>query len=584
MAFDLSSLFGRYNSSSVQNNTAAAGIGNMNGSAQAVKMMTLLPGQMVQGEVVSQQGNQVQLMLGNEILLNASLENQIGINPGQLMSFQVKSISSSQVSLVPLSINLTMDENMMKALNESGLPVTDKTVEMVNTLMKEGMPIDRETLLNVNKELMNFPEADVETIVQLERLKIPVTEANLEQFEAYKNYNHKLSEGVAELSSRLNALFQTAGRGAAEGLEGSQEFLRQMLDYFAGTEETAVLTEDGAVVKMTVGGEAAAVTEETAGMAGTEGAGQAAESAQSGKEVLPQAGAEALQEEIAKDEQTGKSAAGGTVSADSEVLNPSEKNTFLALLREIGTNPETVLSFQNGQINTKQLAAVLQAQNPDGEQLEKLFSSKEFGKLLQNEVADRLLLRPEQVSKEEIEEYYTNLKNQTTKLMQILESSGRGESPAAKTLQNMNRNVDFLNQLNQMFSYVQIPLKMAKETAHGDLYVYTNKKNLAGRDGNVSALLHLDMPHLGMVDVYVAMQQGKVSTQFYLQDESVIDFLEPHMELLTKRLEDKGYQASAKAVLREKAAENPVMEAILKQDKNVPDMMKIGMRSFDVRA
>lgn len=589
MAFDLSSLFGRYHSVSTQNSTAAAGNGNVNSSAQAAKIMTLLPGQMVQGEVVSMQGSQVQLLLGNEILLNASLENQIGINPGQLMSFQVKSISSSQVSLVPLSINLTMDENMMKALSESGLPVTDKTVEMVNTLMKEGMPIDRETLLNVNKELMNFPKADVETIVQMERLKIPVTEANLEQFEAYKNYNHKLSEGVTEFTNQLNALLLTAGRGAAEGLEGSQEFLRQMLDFFAGKEETAVFTEEGAVVKMTAGGEEAAVTGETADMAGGEAAadaetaGKTAEYAQSGNGISSQAGAEALQDEMAKAEQADGNAA-GNLSADSETLNPAEKNTFLSLLREIGAKPETMLAFQNGQSSVRQLAAALQAQNLDGEQLSKLFSSKEFGKLLQNEVANQLLLRPEQVGKEEMEAYYTNLKNQTAKLMQIFEASGRGEAPAAKTLQNMNRNVDFLNQLNQMFSYVQLPLKMAKETAHGDLYVYTNKKNLAKKDGSVSALLHLDMPHLGMIDVYVAMQQAKVSTQFYLRDESMIDFLEPHMELLTKRLENKGYQASVKAVLREKAAENPVMEAILKQDKNVPEMMKIGMRSFDVRA
>lgn len=584
MAFDLSSFFGKYTSVSTgSNQVQAAGNVQINNSAMASKMLALLPGQTVQGEIVSMQGSQVQLLLGNEFLLNASLDSQADMNIGQLMSFQVRSISNSLISLVPLSVNLTMDENVMKALGEAGLPVTDRTVEMVNTLMKEGMPIDKETLLNMNKELLAFPKAGTETLVQMTRLKIPITEANLEQFEAYKNYNHKLSDGVTELQNHWNSLLQIAGKGAAEGLESSQEFLRQMLSFLADGEESALQNEDGSVRKIT-GTEGEMTTEtEVETKAGI---------IEQGKETIPVPGKEGSEQTTAKEAlQDGKASltqmaeVGIGEGSEKEVLNAAEKETFLSLLREIGADSKTIQAFQNGQLNGKQLAALLQTQHLGGEQLAKLFSSKEFGKLLQNEMVNQFLLRPEQVNKEEVEEYYTNFKNQTSKLMQLLESTGRGDSPAAKTLQNMNRNVDFLNQLNQMYSYVQLPLKMTRDTAHGDLYVYTNKKNLAKKDGNVSALLHLDMPHLGMLDVYVAMQEERVSTKFYLQDESVMDFLEQHMELLTKRLEQKGYQTSAQVVLREQTEEKTtVMEEILKQEKNVPEMMKIGMRSFDVRA
>lgn len=168
--------------------------------------------------------------------------------------------------------------------------------------------------------------------------------------------------------------------------------------------------------------------------------------------------------------------------------------------------------------------------------------------------------------------------------MQILEGAGKAETPVARSLQNINQNVDFLNQLNHMFTYVQLPLKMAGDAAHGDLYVYTNKKNLAKKDGNVSALLHLDMPHLGTLDVYVAMQNGRVSTKFYLQEESMIDFLEEHMPILTERLEKRGYQTNAEVVLKENQESGSVMEEILKQDKNIPEAKPIATRSFDVRA
>ena len=93
------------------------------------------------------------------------------------------------------------------------------------------------------------------------------------------------------------------------------------------------------------------------------------------------------------------------------------------------------------------------------------------------------------------------------------------------------------------------------------------------------------MPHLGMVDVYVAMQAEKVSTKFYLQDESLMDFMEEHMDLLTERLEKRGYQANVQMIVKEKEeTEASIMQEILKQDKNIPEMSKIATRSFDVRA
>ena len=254
------------------------------------------------------------------------------------------------------------------------------------------------------------------------------------------------------------------------------------------------------------------------------------------------------------------------------------------MLKELGVGEEKISQFETGQIGAKQMAEILRNENFDGGNLSKLFQSKEFGKLFAGELGNQLLLKPEQVTKETMDEYYTNLKNQAAKLMQILEGAGKAETPVARSLQNINQNVDFLNQLNHMFTYVQLPLKMAGDAAHGDLYVYTNKKNLAKKDGNVSALLHLDMPHLGTLDVYVAMQNGRVSTKFYLQEESMIDFLEEHMPILTERLEKRGYQTNAEVVLKENQESGSVMEEILKQDKNIPEAKPIATRSFDVRA
>ena len=177
-----------------------------------------------------------------------------------------------------------------------------------------------------------------------------------------------------------------------------------------------------------------------------------------------------------------------------------------------------------------------------------------------------------------MEKLYQRLNEQTRQLAQALAGT-KSDSSLYKSVQNIRENVDFMNQLNQMYAYVQLPLKFRGENAHGDLYVYTNKKNLARKDGNVSAFLHLDMEHLGMVDVYVAMEQGKINTNFYLADEKSLDLLEQNIDSLTQRLTEKGYRADAKLMLKEEAGN--VMEEMIKSDKNISVISEV---SFDVRA
>ena len=155
------------------------------------------------------------------------------------------------------------------------------------------------------------------------------------------------------------------------------------------------------------------------------------------------------------------------------------------------------------------------------------------------------------------------------------------KNPAAKAIQNTASNLDFMNQLNQMHAYIQLPLKMANQNAHGELYVFTNKKNFTKKEGKVTALLHLDMEYLGKMDVYVALEDRKVSTNFYLEKEEYLDFLETHMELLTARLNKRGYQCDIKTTLRNEEAGESVIKTIEKQQGT---SMLLSMQAFDVRA
>ena len=127
---------------------------------------------------------------------------------------------------------------------------------------------------------------------------------------------------------------------------------------------------------------------------------------------------------------------------------------------------------------------------------------------------------------------------------------------------------------------------MNQENAHGELYVYTKKKNLANKDGNVSAFLHLDMDNLGPMDVYVAMQKNKVNTNFYFTDETALDLIEANIGILDARLKQKGYNISTTVTMKNpNEPQKTVVGEMLKDKTNGLVRGPIASKlSFDIRA
>ena len=185
-----------------------------------------------------------------------------------------------------------------------------------------------------------------------------------------------------------------------------------------------------------------------------------------------------------------------------------------------------------------------------------------------------------------VAELYERMSEQSQRITQMLQNISKAAPELAKSAGNMQDNLNFMNQMNQMLTYVQLPLKMARENANGDLYVYTNKKNLANQDGNVSALLHLEMEHLGTMDIHVAMQQNKVSTHFYMQKEEMLDFIESHIHILNERLTKKGYSMTTTVTMKEQEeTDNSIVDEFLKKHGEAPMHTGSPMKfSFDVRA
>ena len=197
-------------------------------------------------------------------------------------------------------------------------------------------------------------------------------------------------------------------------------------------------------------------------------------------------------------------------------------------------------------------------------------------------LADRWSIKPEDVeSPERVEELYQKLGKQLKGLSNLLEENGQRGSSAYQNVTNLSQNVDFLQQINQTYAYIQLPLHLRQgEHKTGELFVYTNKKNLAKKDGQVSALLHLDMEHLGPLDVYVALKDTKVSTKFYVQNDAILDYLEANMDVLTERLQKRGYDCKCETTLHTELQQTAqAMAPLLKTEGSVP----VAQYAFDVR-
>ena len=152
----------------------------------------------------------------------------------------------------------------------------------------------------------------------------------------------------------------------------------------------------------------------------------------------------------------------------------------------------------------------------------KLFGSKEFAAILKNRAEKQWLLEPEQLREaSKVSDLYERLDHQMKQMENVMKAAGVTQNSFVQTAADIRSNVEFMNQINQVYTYVQLPLKLSGQNASGDLYVYTNKKNLNDPEAELTAFLHLDLDNLGSTDVSIRMKDKNVKTNFYIADDAV---------------------------------------------------------------
>ena len=538
-------LTGWFSQDKIADNSRVQTPNNANTEQVNRQIRALVPGQTLRGEVVSREGNNAQIRLLQDVLVDAKVDADIRLELGQNITFQVKN-NGQTLNLSPLFTNMATEGTVLKALDMASLPVNENTVAMTKQLMDAGLPIDKNTLQQIWHESNAFPDAEILDLVNLHRVELPVTEENITQMASYRNLTHQLTAGIAETGESLTNMLQ--GLVESGDIEQAATIYSEVLELLA--------FEDAAGETVT-------------GQQQTEG-------------PLPEPGVDVtVTSEEAEQMPVQPSATAPEAVPGQKTIIEEPTETASGNGQTIKENPGAEKTQEAPQLQNLQKLLKQGLETKDIPLLRILHNSK-VAELPAKLLADRWSIKPEDVeSPEKVEELYQKLGKQLKGLSNLLEENGQRGSSAYQNVTNLSQNVDFLQQINQTYAYIQLPLHLRQgEHKTGELFVYTNKKNLARKDGQVSALLHLDMEHLGPLDVYVTLKDTKVSTKFYVQNDTILDYLEANMDVLTERLQKRGYDCKCETTLRTELQQTAqAMAPLLKTEGSVP----VAQYAFDVR-
>ena len=589
--------------------------------------LDLSVGNTVAGQIKDIQGDQVTLNLGNQNEMTAKMDTTgANLQVGQTVVFEVLSNQNNKLALSPLYTNLQANvTTAQNALKAASMPATDANMAMVTAMLKEGLSVDKSSLWNMSRLTTGFSQFQPSSVVELTAMGLPVNEGNLGQLEAYHNMNHQLMSSFQDISEGMNSLirdFASTGQ-LADGIE----FMKSVLSALsseneantvpAGQESTVAVTGEGAA-----DANASSTVMEQATVANNRSAIQ--------ENAVPAADTSVTAENAAGSKDAEAVTVVARQAAEGELLNPAEDNTTVsrAETAKVQAQPQTMqASMEQADTVLKEalssgddakLAAYIKEADPEilKQQLSsgllkdsdvmKVFDAlkqqieqgdesakgifedarKIFTKVFDAKTQDQWLLKPENFAdKEKVQEFYQKLQYDVGKLTEALTNSGKAETQAGQAVSNLNQNLEFMQALNQAFPYIQIPLKTGLQNAHGDLYVYANKHKRISEDGTVSALLHLDMDHLGNLDVYLKLQDQKVQTHFYVEDDDTIDFLAANIHLLDERLAEKGYSVNSAVTGRPKPGEPAAEQDVVSRIRGENSEEKvISLSSFDAKA
>ncbi|MBQ8549235.1 MAG: flagellar hook-length control protein FliK [Lachnospiraceae bacterium] len=546
----------------------------------------LTKGQVVKGEVTDLRSNEVTIRLEDGKTLHAKLSTAMDLSIGQKAEFFVQETNDVLITLKLLSDGDTSfaEAAIDKALEASGFPKSAHAADIVRSLLDAGLPANKEMIQKMMQYSASNKDVELSTLTALMKHNLPVSKENATQLQAYRNFEHRLLGQATALTSALSEAFSYG--------EIPDSFTERLLTQFFG--ETVTPAESGEVFfNMQTNGTTDSVSAATV----TENA--LSNVSDTSADIRPEQGNASLPNTEASISGTSPEPIPGTAEQTTahhsdehiplkQLLPESQYQAVERALSSLSVELPEYSAIKNGltdgSLTANQLFSALSSASAKGhvERITALLKEEPaLSELFSKTILNRFVMTPEDLTKEKaVEEFYARLKKDLAAFTDTL--SGDTASSALKTVadtaSNMQENIQFMNTLNQIFPYVQLPLKLTEQLTHGELYVYTKKKDLSAQNKEVSILLHLDMDVLGPTDIHLSMLQKNVSAKFYLNETEAEQLVSEQLPSLIEALQKKGYSLNASVMHREK--EPDIVTDFMADGEAVP-MKRF---RFDIRA
>lgn len=579
-AMQISNLVSQYNNS-VANGEPMTGAKGVEKLVSSLNEMS--KGMIFEGTVSSVRGNQVKLALSNGQQILARLAGKFSFEQGQSVFFQVKNNDGGTIEIKPYTVdgegaNLTL----MDALKAAGLSVDGINLSMVNKMMEEHMPIDKTSLNQMYQLVQDNKDINVTTLVELKRLGIEINQVNAAQFENYANDKQAITIAMDSLIDELPNALSAEDLSMYKLVTQARDILNIVTE---GLPEEAFISSEASDMSQyeTImrDNQSAPVVKKHFNIAELfESLNSVSGESQDIHTTQKINNAPATDTILLQENET-KSNTIGFLLSDKQIEELNEQVRML--LPNLQENNISLYSEDSSVVGIlNDIKSMLENTPANADTLRHLFSGEAFKLMLKEALEQQWMIKPGDLEKntKKLDGLYDKIEKQITNMEIILKTSGVVNPKAEALADNIRGNIEFMNQINEAYTYVQVPLKMNEKNASGQLYVYTNKKSMSNPDKELSAFLHLDLEHLGGTDVSIKMLHRKVTTNFYLDSDESYALVKQFLPVLEKRLQDKGYNCELN--VNSGSKQMNFVAGFLKKD--LPPTGQVHRYSFDIRA
>lgn len=533
---------------------------NSQNNTGGINLRDLAAGDVFRGEIININNQNVEILLDGNEHINATMQQALGLNIGEKLLFQVKDNSDTQLVIRPIANNEVSSELVNKSLLTAGLTINDKNIAIVKELIANGQPIDKQSIINMIKLSSVYANESIDKLIDMTKNGIEINRENLDMYDAYTASSHYISENIMEIRDGILEVFEKL-------LESDVNF--------------SDFTENNVNIEDTTGNTTA--NDITSGNFNE-------------NSINPE---NLMGNTISSDSFTKINTILEDLSnifdADndnkqiSESINVDKNNIYNKESIQEASKESTkdFLKMVDSSDTFKELSEVLKniGKNMPKEAFNNIIKSPVFKEKITKLLMDRLYLNPAKLSedkkivKNEVDKIYDKL-NKLTEMIKNMPENVKSENLSLAG-DKLSKNMNFMNELNNIEAYVQVPVKFSEGNKNGDLYVYNRRRNKKINDDTLTAFLHLQLDYLGATDINISLKKNSVTAKFTLDDETSRNLVEDNLGELAERLEKIGYNVTISTELSEKKSQE--FNAILPITSNNENAVSIKRYIFDIR-